>query len=327
MISVIIPTFNSAKTIAKTLESIYHQKDIDGSEYEVLVVDDCSCDSTIDIINNFPARLISLEKNSGPAAVRNLGVKQAIGETLIFIDSDVILKNNVLAKIKKMFIERNDIAALAGIYAKEPANAGPFRTYLALRKYSNWFDPKREFISFLVVSLGAIKRDVFDEFGGFDVRYKGADVEDFELGYRIAEKYKIILAEDIQGYHHFPGLIKTSKNFFKRSFQWIELFGRRKKFSSEAATTKKRALTNFAGFISYPLFILSFLYPPLCIAAVINLAFFILGNIRFYRFVVKEKGFIFMLYSFLLDYLFALIVGTAALLSGVNQCRLRAISK
>jgi len=327
VISVIIPTYNSASTIDRVLNALFQQRGIEKDEYEVLIVDDCSTDNTLEIVKNFSIRLINLDKNLGPAVARNRGVKEVKGELVAFIDSDVILKDGALLIVKKKFAERPDISALVGIYAEKPANSGPFRSYLALRKYSNWFDPRREFISFLAGSLTVIKKDIFLEFGGFDNRYRGADVEDFELGYRITDRYKILLADDIQGYHYFPSFAKTVKNFFKRTFQWIELFARRKKFSMAAATTKKRAIANLAGFISLIMLIFSIRYSFLFVFAFFGFMVFLLGNLKFYSFVVQKKGIIFLLYALVLDYIFALVVGVAALLSVINQCRLRVMPK
>lgn len=327
MISVIIPTYNSSLTIAKVLKALYNQKDVPAAEIEVLVVDDCSKDNTIEEAEKFPARIIALLKNSGPAEARNTGAREARGEILVFIDSDVILKEGALEKIRKKFIDNPTIAGLTGIYAKEAANPSLFKNYLALRKYFNWYDPKREFISFLAVSLGAIKKDVFMEYGGFDNKYRGADVEDFELGYRITEKYKIILADDIQGYHHFPGYQKTIKNFYKRSFQWMELFAKRRKFSTEAATTRKRGIANMAGFISFFFLPLGIWRTCPFIAAILAFSFFVFSNMKFYRFALSEKGIFFMFCALLFDYSFSIVVSVAAILSILNICRLNVIPK
>ncbi|MCG2714307.1 MAG: glycosyltransferase [Candidatus Omnitrophica bacterium] len=327
MISVIIPTYNSASTIDRVLNALFQQKGIEKDEYEVLIVDDCSTDNTLEIVKNFSVSLISLDKNLGPAVARNRGVKEAKGELVAFIDSDVVLKEDALLIIKKKFAGKSYISVLVGIYAEKSANSGPFRSYLALRKYSNWFDPRSEFISFLSSSLTVIKKDIFLEFGGFDNRYRGADVEDFELGYRITDKYKISLADDVQGYHYFPSFIKTVKNFFKRTFQWSELFAKRKKFNTVAATTKKRAIGNLAGFISLIIFIFSIRYSFLCAFAFFAFMVFLLNNLKFYSFVVQKKGVVFLLYALVLDYIFALVVGVAALLSVINQCRLCVMPK
>jgi len=88
LISVIVPTFNRQKTISYCLTSVLAQT---YNNLEVIVVDDCSTDNTVAIINDFPdsrLRCIVLEKNSGAQAARNRGIIAAKGEWIAFQDSD-----------------------------------------------------------------------------------------------------------------------------------------------------------------------------------------------------------------------------------------------
>lgn len=90
LVSVIIPTYNRERTILRAINSVLNQtyKDI-----EVIVVDDCSTDKTVDIIkDNFPdnhrVKLYILEKNSGACVARNRGIKCSKGKYVAFLDSD-----------------------------------------------------------------------------------------------------------------------------------------------------------------------------------------------------------------------------------------------
>lgn len=101
MISVIVPNYNSSLTIIKTLDSLKNQN----LPIEIIVVDDCSTDDSVDLVkNNFPqARVIINEKNLGRGATRNIGLKLATKDLILFIDSDVWLSNNaLLGLINKM---------------------------------------------------------------------------------------------------------------------------------------------------------------------------------------------------------------------------------
>lgn len=89
-VSVILPTYNSEKTIERALNSIFTQ---DGRgelfELEVIVVDDCSTDDTINILSKFPIRIFKNAVNSeGPNKGRNKGLEVATGEWIIFTDHD-----------------------------------------------------------------------------------------------------------------------------------------------------------------------------------------------------------------------------------------------
>lgn len=91
-ISVIIPCYNCEKWIIKCIESIKNQ-DYQG-EIEIICVDDCSNDNTIQIIRNYKnstcdnITILENEKNSGPANSRNRGIQCSTGEWLAFCDSD-----------------------------------------------------------------------------------------------------------------------------------------------------------------------------------------------------------------------------------------------
>ena len=77
LVSVIVPTFNGRDTIARCLDALMHQ-DWDGA-MEIIVVDDGSSDGTIDVVRGFPGVVSLRQRNAGPAAARNRGVRAARG--------------------------------------------------------------------------------------------------------------------------------------------------------------------------------------------------------------------------------------------------------
>lgn len=87
-VSVIIPMFNAERMILPTLESVFRQTFTD---YEIIVVDDCSTDqgwSQVQALQDGRLRLFRAERNAGASAARNLGIRQAKGEWLAFLDAD-----------------------------------------------------------------------------------------------------------------------------------------------------------------------------------------------------------------------------------------------
>jgi len=96
-ISVIIPSYNSGKTIKACLESLIKQN----LESEIIVVDDGSKDNTKSLIHSFPKVKLLTQTHLGPGAARNLGAKQAKGEILIFVDSDMEFDQNFLKDLTK----------------------------------------------------------------------------------------------------------------------------------------------------------------------------------------------------------------------------------
>lgn len=87
-VSVVIPTYNSEKTIVRALSSVEQQT---FDDFEVVLIDDASEDRTVEVARNFDGlriRVISNTENLGVAAARNLGIEQATGEYIAFLDSD-----------------------------------------------------------------------------------------------------------------------------------------------------------------------------------------------------------------------------------------------
>jgi glycosyltransferase involved in cell wall biosynthesis len=83
--SVVICTYNGSATLHECLDSLTR---LVYPDYEVIVVDDGSRDSTPEIVSGFPVRYIRLEKNGGLSRARNIGMKEATGEIIAYIDDD-----------------------------------------------------------------------------------------------------------------------------------------------------------------------------------------------------------------------------------------------
>lgn len=92
LVSIITPTFNSAKYIAETIQSVQNQT---YSNWEMIIVDDASSDETITVIekvqeNDSRIILVRQKKNVGPAITRNTGIQKASGKFMTFLDADDI---------------------------------------------------------------------------------------------------------------------------------------------------------------------------------------------------------------------------------------------
>lgn len=92
LVSIITPSFNSEKFISETIASVQNQT---YSNWEMIIVDDCSKDKTVEIVEQIiksdnRIKLIKLEKNSGPAIARNTGINAVSGKFMTFLDADDI---------------------------------------------------------------------------------------------------------------------------------------------------------------------------------------------------------------------------------------------
>lgn len=112
-ISVIIPLYNKEPIISKTIHSVLHQ---DYDDFEIVIVDDGSTDMSYEIackIKNEHEKgsLISIiqQKNAGPGAARNTGVRNALGEWVVFLDADDELLEHALSVFSDIIDKHDDI--------------------------------------------------------------------------------------------------------------------------------------------------------------------------------------------------------------------------
>lgn len=85
MISIVIPVFNEEKNISELLDKIQNNL---SSNDQIIVVDDCSTDNTVDIVKTFPCELIKHENNIGKGQALINGISKAKGDIIFFIDGD-----------------------------------------------------------------------------------------------------------------------------------------------------------------------------------------------------------------------------------------------
>ena len=119
LVSIITPSYNSAKFISETIESVLAQS---YQNWEMIIVDDHSSDNSIRIIKNYikkgtPIKLITLNKNRGVAHARNVGLANAKGEYITFLDSDDVWSKDKLNK-QITFMENNNYILTYTAYHK-----------------------------------------------------------------------------------------------------------------------------------------------------------------------------------------------------------------
>ena len=108
LVSIITPSFNSDKFITETIQSVQNQTH---KNWEMIIVDDCSTDDTVSIIEQFVIndnriRFFQLEKNSGAGIARELALSKATGDYISFLDADDLWKPLKLEK-QLQFLKEN----------------------------------------------------------------------------------------------------------------------------------------------------------------------------------------------------------------------------
>jgi len=190
LISVIIPTYNRSQLLPRAVDSVLSQK---GAKFELIIVDDGSTEKLPDILCHPSSGLrIFRQENKGPAAARNLGIKEARGEWIAFLDSDDEWKPGKL-KAQLEFLRKNPdtlICQTEEIWIRNGTRVNPMKKH---QKSGGWIFEKC--LPLCVVSPSAVMmhRKLFDEVGLFDESLPAC--EDYDLWLRIAAKHPIGLIE------------------------------------------------------------------------------------------------------------------------------------
>lgn len=197
--SVIIPAYNAGDTLAACLESLARQT-LAPDQYEIIVVDDGSQDSTGRIAQSIPTVQYLRQTNQGPAAARNRGVAEARSEMVLFIDADCQAMPDWLEQMVKP-LAQPEIAAVKGAYrCRQPEVVARVVQLEYELKYERM--GKETFIDFIDTYSAAFRKNVFLETGGFDTRFTQASVEDQEFSFRLARRgYRMIFNPEAKVWH------------------------------------------------------------------------------------------------------------------------------
>lgn len=222
-LSVIIPVHNGRLQLPRCLDALCASRFTD---FEVIVVDDCSTDNTRQIAERYRTRYLRTPRKLGPGGARNLAVRHAYADVVVFVDSDVVVAPDTLARIAEDFDHDPELAALFGSYDDQPAWPDFLSQYKNLmHHYVHQISNERA--STFWAGCGAIRKEVFERFGGFDTeRYPLPSIEDIELGFRIFRAGgKIKLNKQVQVKHlkkwTLGGLLRADIRL--RAIPWTRL--------------------------------------------------------------------------------------------------------
>lgn len=315
MISIVIPTYNAAKFMPALLDSIFKQS---VEDMEVLIVDDCSTDNTVEIAQKYPVKVIRLEINSGPAKARNIGVKAAKGDIIFFLDADVIVLDGTLNAVKEHFEKDPSAKCVIGICSTEPLNEGFVPRYMAMFEYIHLIGTKDDKVSVFAPRCGAIRKDFFMEIGMYNESYKGADVEDFELARMVNKTDPIILNKKMLVRHQFADFKQAMRNYFKRTVMWVHLFFKEKKLDNAGPTAPSNGIAAVCAFLSFFILLFMPLFPIAKNIFIFLLIVFLLSNMKWWNFMRKEAGFLFAVKALFLNYLLGINIVTAAIYGALS---------
>ncbi|MEM0172215.1 MAG: glycosyltransferase family 2 protein [Thermoproteota archaeon] len=189
LVSIVVPTFNSAKTIAKTLESL---RSIDYSNYEIIIVDGGSDDGTLEIVKKFGINKIVVERRRGRGIAYNTGLLEAKGRYVAFLDSDAFVGTRSWIANAVNIMEKDYKVAVVFTKVYAPPDAS------FLQKVIDTFLCK----GFTTANGAIYRKDAVLGVGGFNERMNY--MQEDELLHRLLKagyKYHVNLNDKIFHYH------------------------------------------------------------------------------------------------------------------------------
>jgi len=204
IISVIIPVLNAEMTIGACLDALFRQT-VSQDTYEVIVVDDGSTDNTPNIISKYPGVRILRQEHINAGAARNLGVKHARGDIILFIDADCVPQEDWIEQMTKPMLENSSIVAVKGGYRTRQKNLISRLVQLEFEeRYKKMC--KTKYIDFVDSYSAAFRKEIFCQVGGFNARLNMS--EDAQLSYSLSQKgYKMVFNKNAMTYHNHPSTI------------------------------------------------------------------------------------------------------------------------
>lgn len=146
-VTVVTPSYNSEKYIRKTIESVQAQT---YQNWEMIIVDDCSTDKTVEIVKNIAevdprVKLLQQNKNSGAGAARTRSMQNATGRFIAYLDADDIWKPKKLEK-QVQFMKERDCGFSCTSYEVINDEGKPLNKYVHML-------PKVDYVGFLTNNL------------------------------------------------------------------------------------------------------------------------------------------------------------------------------
>jgi len=214
--SVVVPTCNRKATLRQTLAALATQ---DYADYEIIVVDDGSTDGTQKMVGaEFPQVRYFRQANRGPAAARNVGIRQATGDIIAFTDDDCVPPPDWLTRLADGYKRYPHVVGVGGYLE---ASDGVLKDNILARyerhiARSLYCVGDTEYVGHFECPAGGTNnlsyhRSILEQIGGFDDTFPYAAGEDADLKWRICQTNAQLLFVPVKVTHLQPYIWKTFK--------------------------------------------------------------------------------------------------------------------
>lgn len=292
LVSVVVPVFNGHPFLARCLDAIYASS---FRRFEVIVVNDASTDDSADIARSRGARVISLPVQSGPGGARNCGVREARSPIVFFVDADVVIHPDAMARVVADLDGQPEaeVAAVFGSYDDSPAEQNFVSQYKNLYHHFTHQQGHEDAATFWA-GCGAVRREVFLASGGFDqARYPRPSIEDIELGYRLRRMgHRILLDKRLQGKHlkYWTLGSMLRADIFYRAIPWSRLILTGHGIVNDLNLKRSERLCAALVLLALALFPIAPYLPAAVLAEVAAIGAVVGINHKLYRFYLSRRG-------------------------------------
>lgn len=221
-VSVIISTYNRARLLKRAIESVLNQT---FQDFELIVVDDGSIDSTKKVVTGYKEVKYVYQENSGGAAKpKNTGIKMAQGRYIAILDDDDEWLPSKLEKQVRFLEEHSEIDVVG---CNILING---KTKYKIPKYKNLFERMLVTDDMGTGSALVYKKEIFDGVGGFDENLKSG--QDKEMRIRLAREYKFGFVDGylVNYYLGHDNISSSGLNIEKREKDWEYIYNKYKKY-------------------------------------------------------------------------------------------------
>jgi len=200
-VSVVVPVYNGADTIALCIESLL-QQDYPSDAYDIIIVENGSIDNTTSIVQKYPVRLFH-SSIRGPAAARNFGIARSNADIIAFTDADCIAHPRWLSELVPEY-QDPEVGGIGGsILPYEHAERNFVEIFSEEHSpLTNFTSGEHEFLPHLYTANASYRQRILNEVGGFNPNViTGQDV-DISWRVQLQTKTRLHYAPDAIIYHH-----------------------------------------------------------------------------------------------------------------------------
>lgn len=314
LVSVIVANYNYGHVLGLCLRAIQAQTH---TPLELVLVDDASTDDSVEVAESLGVTPIRTDGNGGCGAARNLGVANARGEILFFVDSDIALDEGAVAAAVALLRSDPRIGAVCGNYEAEPLVPGGLtKRYRNLFHHYYWRAAEGP-TDIFVPALAAMTRTVWEQVGPFSEHLR--QTESASVAGRLLERYEIRISNAVRGRHDDdPNLGVALRKVFTRTRMQVPFFLQRRYAAGVIASSESRASAYAALTVAaLPLPVLTGA-PVLAAVPILLLAMYFLVDRRMYGFVFGNRSVAFGLFFTAAHFLVNLTIAAGAA-TGIAQ--------